>query len=427
MITASSSYDLSIPVIDIPYLVDKYPEKLRLNCKRRRGTDRTYYDFSTATSQYDVTEATIEEYFDVEEYNLSRKNLCPRISNRMEYIRILEYSLMESLEIYYEYSNNEEIADEGNKENTTDRWIVDIGTGSSLIYPIIGSKMCLKNRFIATEIDQESIEYAKQHILPNLKNVQLVEVKDPNVILPVDRILQVLPHGQKVRYTLCNPPFYTDENELDILEAQKITAKQEELVLAQTEMYYKGGEVEFIKLLIDQSIELNKLSHFKNCWYSSQVGIHSHIKELIDYCRLKGITNTFQGCIKFTTSRWIVAWNFSTNFLPISHIPSTKPIDSTPIHQKLQQLKESFDEFDFKIISTTSNNLYLICNEVIWLRKIKRQAQRGDVSTLFQKLIVLRFNMHGIELAYNDSNIDKVTVTNSAVAQFQPQSHVIPS
>lgn len=404
-------YNLSIPTIDIPYLVEKYRERLGLNCKRRRGPDKTYYDFTSASSQYDITEVIVEEYFGIPGYALSRKNLCPRITNRMEYLRILEHSLMETIEVYYKWKADNDLDDVAEE-----RWIVDIGTGSSVIYPIIGSTMCVKNRFIATEIDQDSINYAKEQILPKL-NVRLVEVEDAKVVLPIDNIIHNMPCDQKVRYTVCNPPFYSDGKELLLLETLKQTPKSRELVLAATEMYYTGGEVEFIKRLIDQSIELNKLPQFDNCWYSSQIGIHSHIAEIIDYCHLKGITNTFQASINFATRRWIIAWNFNDNFIPVAlDPPCTTSIDSKPIRGKLDQFK-SFDKFHFDIYSI-SNNLYLVCNEVIWLRKIKRRAQRGDDSTLFQKMIILRINTHGIELAYNNSNIDKVTIANSSVAHF---------
>jgi len=57
-------------------------------------------------------------------------NLCPRIPSRVNYILWLRWQIKDKIEV-----------------------VLDIGTGATLIYPLIGVKM-YNWRFIATEIDE---------------------------------------------------------------------------------------------------------------------------------------------------------------------------------------------------------------------------------------------------------------------------------
>ncbi|VDB92841.1 Bgt-4205 [Blumeria graminis f. sp. tritici] len=74
--------------------------------------------------------------------------------------------------------------------NISSRHIIglDVGTGASCIYPLLGSTMRSNWQFIATEVDEKSLEFARANIeLNNLESrIRLVktDLKDP--LLPLD-------------------------------------------------------------------------------------------------------------------------------------------------------------------------------------------------------------------------------------------------
>ena len=89
---------------------------------------------------------------------------------------------------------------------------LDIGTGASAIYPLLGTS-CFPNwRFVGTDVDGESLEYAREHVLGHPgndgkleKRINLVYVKEQDPFLP--------PDGEYA-FTMCNPPFYTSFDEM---------------------------------------------------------------------------------------------------------------------------------------------------------------------------------------------------------------------
>lgn len=73
------------------------------------------------------------------------------------------------------------------------------------------------------------------------------------------------------------------------------------------EMISCGGEVEFIKRIIDESC----LTRLEITWFTSLVGIKVHLKQIAMYLEKKNVS--CQGVYNFTlgrTTRWIVYWSF---------------------------------------------------------------------------------------------------------------------
>lgn len=75
-----------------------------------------------------------------------------------------------------------------------------------------------------------------------------------------------------------------------------------------TEMVTEGGEVAFIKRILEQSLELRD----KIQWYSSMLGKQSSLETLVELLREKGIDN--YAVTEFVqgnrTRRWAIAWSF---------------------------------------------------------------------------------------------------------------------
>lgn len=92
---------------------------------------------------------------------------------------------------------------------------LDIGTGASAIYPILGVACFPQWNFIGTEIDADSLVHAKQHIVERPDND--TRLSDRVKLLHVDADAPFIPEQEdaELAFTMCNPPFYTSFEEMD--------------------------------------------------------------------------------------------------------------------------------------------------------------------------------------------------------------------
>ncbi|CAH0552197.1 unnamed protein product [Brassicogethes aeneus] len=137
---------------------------------------------------------------------------------------------------------------------------VDIGTGASCVYPLLGAK---KNgwKFSATEIDSESVKIALENVKRNsLDNlIDVLEVKDDGLIIN-------LVQDSEYDFCMCNPPFFSNKEELHPFFKARTKNRphpKNAFVASDNEVIASGGEVDFITKLINESKQLkNKETEF---------------------------------------------------------------------------------------------------------------------------------------------------------------------
>lgn len=275
------------PKIDVGSLLEKYPHLRTL-------TSDGQFDHTKSLNQYNLTEAILQEYFGVH-VSLDRTKLCPRVPNRMEYLKICE-NLVEDID-----------------PKTPFEWVIDVGTGSSLIFPLIGTTIS-SLKYIGTEIDHESLKHAQSTIDRNGLSSLIHLVEPPaDTLLPCDKLVNVIKDGH-VKYTVCNPPFYKDKEDYIKHQEKKLNPSLMELSISDSELFTTGGEYQFIVKLILDSMALAKLPQFEFTWFTSMVGIYANVKRLRTYVnallKKKKIANFAFAEISFKTKRWVLAWNF---------------------------------------------------------------------------------------------------------------------
>ncbi|KAJ8925349.1 hypothetical protein NQ315_009179 [Exocentrus adspersus] len=205
---------------------------------------------------------------------------------------------------------------------------IDIGTGASCIYPLLASK---KNKWsmIATEKDIESIAYAKDNIERNSlqKYITVVEVKGENLLLDII--------GDKTYdFCMCNPPFFSNVQELHPFFKSRSTARphpKNAFCASVNEVVSEGGEVEFIKRLINESKKIDRRVKI----YSTMVGHKSSLPKLKKALRdveVSSFSETYfcQG----NTTRWGLAWTFFEDF-DLKKVPD--PIKQQTKSTKMKQ------------------------------------------------------------------------------------------
>lgn len=184
--------------------------------------------------------------------------LLPMVTNRNDYILWIEHLVelgrdrKEKVEIYG----------------------IDIGTGASCIYPLLG---CMRNKnwnFLALEINERSADYARENVRRNnlSDRITIFINTDNTPILPRKLIDST---GRKYEFVMCNPPFYKDEEQIKSLRSFKVDEPSAVCTGSRNEMITDGGEVAFIRQILDESKALG-----------SRVGVYTSLVGRLEDLRL---------------------------------------------------------------------------------------------------------------------------------------------
>ncbi|PCH37807.1 S-adenosyl-L-methionine dependent methyltransferase [Wolfiporia cocos MD-104 SS10] len=300
---------------DFASLADAYPA-LKTQLMRLANNIFTI-DFKNELSQRCLTEALLHRDFNLT-IAVPDDRLCPPVPNRLNYILWLQDIL----------SATALITSDSEAQNLLG---IDIGTGSSAIYPLLGCQSDQRWAFIATDVDEKSLDFARRNVQTNLLDSRISVVKsDPTgpILLRVLQDDTLLPQGvDSFSFTMCNPPFYSSREE--ILRSAEAKEFEPTAVCtgADVEMITPGGESAFVCRIVRESLEARTRCR----WYTSMLGKMSSLSEVVTLLRESRIDN--YACTEFVqgqTRRWAVAWSFDDVRLPDSlartHSPALQSI-----------------------------------------------------------------------------------------------------
>jgi 23S rRNA (adenine1618-N6)-methyltransferase len=247
-------------------------------------------DFAKPEAIKALNTALLFTHYDIKYWKFPDDNLCPPIPGRVDYIHYLKDLLQKS-------------------GITNNKPILDIGTGASCIYPILG-KQTYNWNFVATDSDNIAIKYAQKNIDKNsFKNeIELRYQEDSSQILK-----GILKPNDVFMASMCNPPFFATEDEAHAASLKKLKGlgKTGSTIRnfsgKENELYYKGGEKAFLHNYLYES-SLFKTQCF---WYTSLVSKKENVKSMI--ASLKKLNATETKVIPMDLGNKvtrIVAWTF---------------------------------------------------------------------------------------------------------------------
>ncbi|KAI1451743.1 hypothetical protein F4805DRAFT_471405 [Annulohypoxylon moriforme] len=249
-------------------------------------------DFANPESVMQLTKTLLKLDFGLL-VDLPMDRLCPPVPNRHNYILWLK-DLIDSTRLSSDFDESTRIVTG-----------LDIGTGASLIYPLLGCIQRPSWSFIATDVDSKSLAYARNNAQLNNMS-ERIRVVDRTI---ADRLIPLVELDlETIDFVMVNPPFYTSEVEPVDLASRKSRPPNSACTGAPIEMVCAGGEVGFIRRLIDESLVLKE----KVQWYTAMLGKQSSLEVLVSDLKNHGVTNyavtTFiQG---HKTRRWAIGWSF---------------------------------------------------------------------------------------------------------------------
>ena len=258
--------------------------------KNKLGEDSIHFSDPVAIKL--LNKALLSHYYGIQKWEFPDTNLCPPIPGRADYIHYMSDLL-------------------NNNDNIT---CLDIGVGASCIYPILGVSE-YNWSFIASEVNTEAITIAKKIIKdnPSLKGkVKFRIQKDENNIFK-----GIIKPKDKIDLSICNPPFHSSKKEalkgsmrkIRNLSGERSKKIQLNFSGVANELVYKGGEYQFIKNMIEESV-----LYSNNClWFTTLVSKEKNLKSI--YKLLEDIKAKEVKTLNIGTSNKksrIIVWTFQT-------------------------------------------------------------------------------------------------------------------
>ena len=250
---------------DLEALKTAVPELSNYIKANKYGDDSV--DFANPDAVKLLNKALLNHYYGIKNWEFPAENLCPPIPGRADYLHYMADLLGQS---------NFGKIPEGERITA-----LDVGVGANCIYPIIGVTEYEWN-FIASDIDEKSVESAQNIVANNKQLNNKVEIR-----LQTDS--EAIFHGiikddEKIDFTLCNPPFHSSAEEaekgsqrkLRNLKGKKTAAPELNFAGIANELIYPGGEIAFVRKMIEESKDFGK-----NCyWFSTLVSKESNLKKI---------------------------------------------------------------------------------------------------------------------------------------------------
>lgn len=298
---------------DFELLVRRYPDLLDPfydSATKWYRFDLSNEQESTSTADCALATALLLEYLGIR-VELDPLFLCPRLANRLTYIEWI-HSLIGSV-------RRPVSSDEENEEHTRQVLGLDIGVGSSCIYPLLGCSVYPNWSFVGVDVDTDAVNLARRQVELNSSKLDSTRIK----IVQKSGQESFFNHNDRFDFTMCNPPFYDSLQEIEDLKALKKDLPLSMLQAREHELTTMGGEVEFVSRMMEESFRNHEIpasdasqgTGMNDCWFTSMLGKKSSLFTLVQKLRDLQITNyavheIVTSSSNKTTRRWLLGWCF---------------------------------------------------------------------------------------------------------------------
>jgi len=256
-------------------------------------------DFGDPNSVRMLNRALMQSQYGIAGWQFPAGYLCPPIPGRADYLHGLADLLAQ---------DNGGTIPRGRAIRA-----LDIGTGASCIYPLLGH-VDYGWSFVGTEIDSAALASAAAIVSSNPGLDVALELRlqnDPGLILK-----GVVQAGERFDLTLCNPPFHASAAEA----AQGSARKWQNLGRGSSaksrparnfgghahELWCRGGELAFVRRLISESAELAASA----CWFTSLIANGAHLAPLKQQIHKAGAHSQSIAMTQGQKQSRFLAWSF---------------------------------------------------------------------------------------------------------------------
>ncbi|XP_004706928.1 RNA N6-adenosine-methyltransferase METTL16 [Echinops telfairi] len=331
---------------DFAYLASKYPDfkqhvQINLN-------GRVSLNFKDPEAVRALTCTLLREDFGLS-IDIPLERLIPTVPLRLNYIHWVE-----------------DLIGHQDSDKSALRRGIDIGTGASCIYPLLGATL---NGwyFLATEVDDMCFNYAKKNVEQNNLSDLIKVVKVPQKTLLMDALKEEC----EIIYDfcMCNPPFFANQLEAKGVNSRNARRPPPSSVNTGgiTEIMAEGGELEFIKRIIHDSLQLKKRLR----WYSCMLGKKCSLAPLKEELRIQGVPKvTYTEFCQGRTMRWALAWSFYDDVTVPSPPSKRRKLEKPRKPITFVVLESVMKELSLKASSLGSETTEGVVVVTTWIEKI---------------------------------------------------------
>ena len=253
--------NLHLDGYDFERLVAQTPELEAFMIKNPVG--QSTVDFQDPRAVRMLNRALLRTHYDIEFWDIPAGYLCPPIPGRVDYIHHLADLLAKD--------NKVQEAPRGRHIKA-----LDIGTGASLVYPLIGQS-AYGWRFTGVDVDVNAVKSARQIRDANKLDIDLrLQNNSENIfrgVIQPDDVFHV---------TMCNPPFHGSLEQANKGTQRKWASlgkgRSTKLNFGgrDAELWYPGGEIKFIARMVAESMDFAK----QCLWFTSLVSKKDNLQPL---------------------------------------------------------------------------------------------------------------------------------------------------
>lgn len=253
-------------------------------------------DFADPEAVRMLNKVLLLHHYGITYWQIPKDYLCPPIPGRADHIHHAA-DLLSSV--------NHGIIPLG-----TNISVLDVGSGASCIYPLIGLKE-YGWRFIGSEIDAVSLRSSREILTKNSIPDNIIDIRrqhDP------EKIFQgIIRTDERIDLTVCNPPFHSTLEQAQAGTRRKWKnlglSKERSGILnfggQKNELMFPGGEERFLTLMAEESV------HFAQnvLWFTTLVSKQSILPKLQHLLKQSGaldvrIISMSQGQKKSRLAAW---------------------------------------------------------------------------------------------------------------------------
>jgi 23S rRNA (adenine1618-N6)-methyltransferase len=190
-----------------------------------------------------LNKALLSHFYNIQNWDIPETNLCPPIPGRADYVHYVA-------DLLAEYQN--EIPQGSSIQG------LDIGTGANLVYPLIAHKS-YGWKMLGTDINRDSLKNAQEILDHNPDLLPAIELKYQPESGHIFK--DVINSKDKFTFSMCNPPFHDSEESAlkgNLRKTKNLNKSKVHKPLLnfggqQSELWCEGGELAFIKNMIEES------------------------------------------------------------------------------------------------------------------------------------------------------------------------------
>lgn len=176
------------------------------------------------------------------------------------------------------------------------------GTGAVAIYPLLLLNLRPESQICATELDETSYRHARATLRTNSIPETSIQVLQAPLADEGGRILFPLFDPEPPNafdLTVCNPPFFVSEEEMQRGTELKAEEAHAAGTAAANELITPGGEVAFVKQMITDSLDAAEVQAQRgaaHAWYTSLIGKYASLQPLVHFLKERNVSQANEHC-----------------------------------------------------------------------------------------------------------------------------------